>query len=79
MDTDYFFLCPYCGKLTIATGSGDMTDMVTCHDCGNTIKAYYIAGVGDGINIAGKGYPNKIGRVYAVDNSWYSSLHKDDN
>lgn len=33
MDTDYFFLCPECGKMTIATGSGDMTDIVTCHEC----------------------------------------------
>lgn len=45
MDTEYFFLCPKCCKMTIATGSGDMTDMVKCHECGGEYKAYYTADV----------------------------------
>lgn len=65
MDTDYFFSCPICQKMTIATGSGDPTDRVTCHDCGKEFKARLIAGVGKGILINGrpKGY---IDRVYQV-------------
>ena len=64
MDTDYFFLCPSCGKLTIATGTGDPEDLVTCHECGGEFKAYLIAGVGKGISIAGKNIEGLIDRVY---------------
>lgn len=76
MDTDYFFLCPSCGKLTIATGSRDPTDLVKCHECGGEFKAYYIAGVGKGISIDGKKVGGLIDRVYATEKSWYKSLHK---
>ena len=66
MDTDYFFLCPTCQKMTIATGSGDPTDRVTCHDCGNEFKARLIAGVGEGIIIKGRSTSGMIDRVYQV-------------
>ena len=66
MDTDYFFLCPTCQKMTIATGSGDATDRVTCHDCGKEFKARLIAGVGKGILIKGRSTSSIIDRVYQV-------------
>lgn len=77
MDTDYFFLCPKCGKLTIATGSGDPTDKVDCHECGGAFKAFYIAGVGNGINVNVKISNKSIDRVYATEKSWYDILHKE--
>lgn len=64
MDTDYFFLCPECQKLTIATGSGDALDYVTCHDCGKSFKAHRIAGVGKGILIKGHSISGNIDSVY---------------
>ena len=76
MDTDYFFLCLSCGKLTIATGSGDPTDLVKCHECGGEFKAYYIAGVGKGISIDGKKVGIPIDRVYATERTWFELLHK---
>ena len=76
MDTDYFFLCPSCGKLTIATGSGDPTDLVKCHECRGEFKAYLIAGVGKGISIAGKNIGGFIDRVYATERNWFELLHK---
>ena len=66
MDTDYFFLCPTCKKMTIATGSGDWTDLVTCHECGESFKAHRIAGVGRDIVIKGRTISGIIDCVYQV-------------
>lgn len=66
MNTDYLFICPTCKKLTIATGSGDVMDLVTCHDCRNEFKARLIAGVGEGILIKGHSTSGMIDRAYQV-------------
>lgn len=66
METDYFFICPTCKKMTIATGSGDATDLVTCHDCGKNFKARFIAGVGKDILIKGRPTSGMIDRIYQV-------------
>lgn len=75
MDTDYFFLCPNCGRLTIATGSGDSHDFVKCNECGKNYTAYYIADVGNGIVVHGKTANGKINKVYAINNKWGDELH----
>ena len=77
MDTEYFFLCPKCCKMTIATGSGDMTDMVKCHECGGEYKAYYTADVGSNITVKGQTVTGIINRVYAAEISLYDVLHKE--
>lgn len=77
MDTDYFFLCPKCGKMTIGTGSGDMTDIVVCHDCGKMYKAYYLADIGSEINVHGKTVSGMLNRIYATESRWYNVLHKE--
>ena len=76
MDTDYFFLCPNCGKMTIATGSGDMTDIVKCHECQKEYKAYYTADVGQNIKIKGQTITGVITKVYATEKNWFDTLHK---
>lgn len=69
MDTDYFFLCPECKKMTIATGSGDPADSVQCHDCMHEFNAFIIGGVGKDISVTGKkGF--LINRIYATNPDW---------
>ena len=66
-DTDYFFLCPTCHNMTIATGSSDLTDFFSCQDCRESFKARLIAGVGKGILIKGRSTRGNIGHVYQAD------------
>lgn len=63
--------------MTIATGSGDMTDIVTCHECKKEFKAYYTADVGQGISVSGQTVSGIITRIYATERSWFDVLHKE--
>lgn len=40
-------------------------------------KAYYTAGVGQGISVSGQTVSGIITRIYATERSWFDVLHKE--
>lgn len=42
MDTEVYFLCPFCNGLTNGKGSGDSDDLIYCTKCDNSFSAVRI-------------------------------------
>lgn len=63
--------------MTIATGSGDLTDLVTCYECGKQFKAYILCNLATNINVTGK--HTKIRKVYTTNQCAFSEFNKENN